>query len=223
MEDQEKTAFACPYGTFAFSRMLFGLCNAPVTFQRCMMSIFSDMVEDFIEVFMDDFSVVGDSFEHCLANLRQVLKRCEETNLVLNWEKYHFMVEESIVLGHKIYKAYFLGSKVIVCTDHATLRYLMSKNDAKPRLIRWVLLLQEFDFEVKDRKGTENQVADHLSRLKEAGRSKEDLEINDAFPYEHLLAISSTSTPWYDDIAKFLVSDLIPDGLEAYQKKRFLQ
>nr|XP_016483019.1 PREDICTED: uncharacterized protein LOC107803766 [Nicotiana tabacum] len=70
LEDQEKTTFTCLYGAFAFSRMLFGLCNAPATFQRCMMSIFSDMVEDFLEVFMDDFSVVGDSFEHCLDNLR---------------------------------------------------------------------------------------------------------------------------------------------------------
>nr|XP_016491384.1 PREDICTED: RNA-directed DNA polymerase homolog [Nicotiana tabacum] len=74
LEDQKKTTFTCPYGTFGFSRMPFGLCNAPTTFQRCMMSIFSDMVEDFLEVFMDDFSVVGDSFEHCLNNLRQVLK-----------------------------------------------------------------------------------------------------------------------------------------------------
>ncbi|XP_019255131.1 PREDICTED: uncharacterized protein LOC109233720 [Nicotiana attenuata] len=74
LEDQEKTTFTCPYGTFAFCRMPFGLCNAPATFQRCMMSIFSDMVEDFLEVFMDDFPVVGDSFEHFLDNLRQVLK-----------------------------------------------------------------------------------------------------------------------------------------------------
>ncbi|XP_070029864.1 uncharacterized protein [Nicotiana sylvestris] len=102
LEDQEKTTFTCPYGTFAFSRIPFGLCNAPSTFQKCMMSIFSDMVEDFLEVFMDDFLVVGDSFEHCLNNLRQVLKRCEETNLVLNWEKCHFMVDEGIVLGHQI-------------------------------------------------------------------------------------------------------------------------
>ena len=82
--------------------MPFGLCNAPATFQRCMMSIFSDMVEDIIEVFMDDFSVIGSSFEACLSNLERVLKRCEETNLALNWEKCHFMVQEGIVLGHKI-------------------------------------------------------------------------------------------------------------------------
>ncbi|XP_070026008.1 uncharacterized protein [Nicotiana sylvestris] len=317
------------------SLMLFGLCNAPATFQKCMMSIFSDMVEDFLEFFMDDFSVVGDSFEHCLNNLRQVLKRCEETNIVLNWEKCHFMVDEVIVLGHKISKhgievdrekieiifklhpptsvkgvrsflvhagfyrrfikvfskianpmckllekdatfvfdkkclkafeelkqnltmelisvtpdwslpfelicdasgvadgavlgqrhnkAYLLGSKVIVYTDHAALRYLMAKKDAKPRLIQWVLLLQEFDFKVKDRKGIENQVADHLSRLEEAGRPKEDLKINDAFPDEHILALSNTFSPWYADIANYLVRDLILDGLEAYQKKKFLR
>ena len=101
-EDQEKTTFTCPYGTFAFRRMPFGLCNAPATFQRCMMSIFSDMVEQSIEVFIDDFSVFGDSFDLCLNNLALVLKRCVETNLVLNWEKCHFMVQEGIVLGHKV-------------------------------------------------------------------------------------------------------------------------
>ncbi|KAJ8759780.1 hypothetical protein K2173_009881 [Erythroxylum novogranatense] len=102
VEDQENTTFTCPYGTFAFRRMPFGLCNAPATFQRCMMAIFSDMVENGLEVFMDDFSVHGDSFDMCLENLTKVLERCEETNLVLNWEKCHFMVQEGIVLGHKV-------------------------------------------------------------------------------------------------------------------------
>ncbi|GKA70197.1 reverse transcriptase domain-containing protein [Tanacetum coccineum] len=83
-------------------RMSFGLCNAPATFQRCMTAIFYDMVEDFMEVFMDDFSVFGNSFDCCLANLDRMLARCEETNLVLNWKKCHFMVKEGIVLGHKI-------------------------------------------------------------------------------------------------------------------------
>ena len=101
-EDQEKTTFTCPYGTFAFRKMPFGLCNAPATFQRSMMAIFSDMVEKFIEVFMDDFSIFGESYDHCLSNLVKVLQRCVETNLVLNWEKCHFMVKEGIVLGHKV-------------------------------------------------------------------------------------------------------------------------
>ncbi|GKA90098.1 reverse transcriptase domain-containing protein [Tanacetum coccineum] len=83
-EDQEKTTFTCPYGTFTYRRMLFGLCNAPATFQRCMTAIFHDMVEDFMEVFMDDFSVFNNSFDQCLNNLDKMLGRCKETNLVLN-------------------------------------------------------------------------------------------------------------------------------------------
>ena len=69
LEDQEKTTFTCPYGTFAFRRMPFGLYNVPATFQRCMMSIFSDLVEEAMEIFMDDFSMYGSNFEHCLKNL----------------------------------------------------------------------------------------------------------------------------------------------------------
>ena len=72
-EDQEKTTFTCPYDTFSFKRMPFRLCNAPATFQRCMMSIFSDLVEEAMEIFMDDFSFYGSSFEHCLHNLETVL------------------------------------------------------------------------------------------------------------------------------------------------------
>ncbi|GJT23204.1 reverse transcriptase domain-containing protein [Tanacetum coccineum] len=104
-KDQEKTTFTCPYGTFAYRRMPFGPCNAPGTFQRCMMAIFHDMIEKTIEVFMDDFSVFGDSFSTCLSHLEKMLKRCEDTNLSLNWEKSHFMVKEGIVLGHKISKS----------------------------------------------------------------------------------------------------------------------
>ncbi|GJX83810.1 reverse transcriptase domain-containing protein [Tanacetum coccineum] len=104
-QDQEKTTFTCPYGTFTYRRMPFGLCNAPGTFQRCMMAIFHDMIEKTMEVFMDDFSVFGDSFDSCLSNLEKMLKRCEDTNLVLNWEKCHFMCREGIMLGHKISKS----------------------------------------------------------------------------------------------------------------------
>ncbi|GJY47682.1 reverse transcriptase domain-containing protein [Tanacetum coccineum] len=102
--DQEKTTFTCPYGTFAYCRMPFGLCNALGTFQRCMMAIFHDMIEKTMEVFMDDFSVFGNSFKNFLSRLDKMLKRCEDTNHCLNWEKSHFMVKEGIVLGHKISK-----------------------------------------------------------------------------------------------------------------------
>ncbi|KAL4385101.1 hypothetical protein GQ457_15G018550 [Hibiscus cannabinus] len=272
-EDQSKTTFTCPYGTFAFRRMPFGLCNAPATFQRCMTSIFSDLNEDCLEIFMDDFSTFGEDFDNCLSNLEKVIKRCKEKNLVLNWEKCHFMVDEGIVLSHKIsskgmevekakievisklppptivkgirsflghagfyrrfiedfskitkplcslleqgrpfefnddcakafnlmkqklvtapiveppdwklpfelmcdasdyavgavLRSYLIGTKVKVHTDHSAIKYLLSKKDAKPRLIRWILLLQEFDIEILDRKGTENQVADHLKRFR---------------------------------------------------------
>ncbi|CAL9018999.1 unnamed protein product [Prunus brigantina] len=101
-EDQEKTTFTCSFGTFAYRRMPFGLCNAPATFQRCMLAIFSDMIERFIEVFMDDFSVFGSSFDNCLNHLSLVLQRCRETNLILNWEKCQFMVKRGVVLGHVI-------------------------------------------------------------------------------------------------------------------------
>ena len=314
LADQEKTTFTCPYGTFAFRRMPFGLCNAPATFQRCMMSMFSDLVEEVMEIFMDDFTVYGSSFEQCLNNLETVLQRCKDKQLALNWEKYQFMVTEGIVLGHKIsatrlevdqskisiiktlappttvkgirsflghagfyrrfikdfskiarplcrlleketkfnfddscndafeeiksrlvqapimaapewdqgfevmcdasdfamwaalgqrkekifraicyasrtfneaqenysttekemlaivfacekFRKYILGSHVIGHTDHAAIKYLMSKKEAKPRLIRWVLLLQEFDLEIKDKKGCDNVIVDHLSRV----------------------------------------------------------
>ena len=98
-KDQEKTAFTCSYGIFAYRGMPFGLCNAPATFQRCMTSIFADMLEKHMEVFMDDFSVLGSSFDKCLANLSLMLERCQQKSLIPNWEKCHFMVREGIVLG----------------------------------------------------------------------------------------------------------------------------
>ncbi|GJV58600.1 reverse transcriptase domain-containing protein [Tanacetum coccineum] len=242
--DQEKTTFTCPYGTFAYRRMPFGLCNAPGTFQRCMMAIFHDMIEKTMEVFMDDFSVFGNSFGNCLSRVDKMLQRCEDTNLCLNWEKSHFMVKEGIVLGHKIskngievdkakvdviaklphpttvkgvrsflghagavlgqrhekhfrpihyasktmneaeshytttekemlavvyafekFQSYLILNKSIVYTDHYALKYLFAKKDSMARLLRWVLLLQEFKFKVIDTKGAENLSADHLPRL----------------------------------------------------------
>ncbi|XP_070009245.1 uncharacterized protein [Nicotiana sylvestris] len=92
-EDREKTSFTCPYGIYAFRRMTFGLCNTPATFQRCMMAIFTDMVDKIMEVFMDDFSVVGNSFDDCLVNLRvafeELKKRLVTTPIIVapNWKQ----------------------------------------------------------------------------------------------------------------------------------------
>nr|GEU49044.1 reverse transcriptase domain-containing protein [Tanacetum cinerariifolium] len=130
-QDQEKTSFTCPYGTFAYQRMHFGLCNAPRTFQRCMMAIFHDMIETTMEVFMDDFLVFEDSFSSCLSHLDAMLQWCEDTNLVLNWEKCHFMVKEGIVLGHKISKNGLEVNQakvdVIAKLPHSTTVKVMSK------------------------------------------------------------------------------------------------
>ncbi|CAN6554942.1 unnamed protein product [Malus baccata var. baccata] len=361
-DDQEKTTFTCPFGTFAYRRMPFGLCNAPATFQRCMVSIFSDFIEKIIEVFMDDFSVFGDSFDGCLENLTLILKRCVETNLVLNWEKCHFMVKQGIVLGHIVsergievdkskidlvrylpsptsvrevrsflghagfyrrffkdfskistplcrllqkdvtfdfneecekafkhlkemltsapiirppdwsiplelmcdasdyalgavlgqrkdkqphviyyasrtlndaqlnysttekellavvfaldkFRSYLLGTKVIIYTDHAALKYLLTKKEAKPRLIRWMLLLQEFDLEIRDKKGSENVVADHLSRLV---HQEDVVPIPETFPDEQLMSIE-VSMPWYADLVNYLASKVIPSEFNKNQ------
>ncbi|KAJ9551837.1 LOW QUALITY PROTEIN: hypothetical protein OSB04_015882 [Centaurea solstitialis] len=353
-EDQEKTTFTCPFGTFPFRMMPFGLCNAPATFPHSMMAIFTDMIEDTIEVFMDDFSVIGSSFEKIW---KKSLVRCETHDLVLNWETCHFMVQEGIVLGHlvskrglevdkaklevieqlpepttvkgirsflghagfyrrfmkdfskitkplctllqqdqefifsqecreafeKLKKAlvsapimttpdwtlpfevmcnaselaigavlgqqkdkifhpiYYAsktlieaqinyshrkrvargGTKVIVHTDHATIKYLISKADSKPRLIRWVLLLQEFDLEIVDRKGSNNQVADHLSRLEKIVSTAEPTE--ERFPDEQLLAVQHHDNfPWYVDITNFLACGIKPHGMRGKPLKKFL-
>ncbi|GJW01275.1 reverse transcriptase domain-containing protein [Tanacetum coccineum] len=205
-KDQEKTTFTCPYGTFAYRRMPFGLCNAPGTFQRCMMAIFHDMIEKTMEVFMDDFSVFGDSFSTCLSHLEKMLKRCEDTNLSLNWEKSHFMVKEGIVLGHKISKS--------------------GIEDAKARLMRWILLLQEFDIEIRDKKGAENLAADHLSRLENPHQNEfENKEITETFPLETLgsVALRNDSTPWFADFANYHAGNFIVKGMSSQQKNKFFK
>ena len=93
-------------------------------------------------------------------------------------------------------------------TDHSAIKYLMTKMDAKSRLIRWVILLQKFDLQIKDKKGTENLVADHLSRLE---GPRDELQVNDDFLDEQLLTIRDTKTiPWFADYVNYLVAKVIP-------------
>lgn len=144
----------------------------------------------------------------------------------LNGAQKNYTVTEqellAVVYAFEKFWAYQLETKVVVHTDHAALRYLMEKKDAKLRLIRWVLLLQEFDFKVKDQKEYENQVADHLSRLKGGQTLKDELEIDDAFPDEKILAAIIERIPWYTDFANYVVSEVIPENLSFHQRKKFL-
>ncbi|XP_049350309.1 uncharacterized protein LOC125814904 [Solanum verrucosum] len=223
------------------------------------MAIFHGMVEDFVEVFMNDFSVFGESFELCLTNLDRVLAKCEEINLRLqafellkkklieahiliapNWElPFELMCDASDVavgvvlwqrkekIFHSIYyasktldvaqsnytvtekemlalvfafdkfRSYLVGTKVIVYTDHGAIRYLFNKKDAKPRLIRWIRLLQVFDLEIRDKKGTKNQIADHLSRLEDSNHVKNEGQICEEFPHEKLFTLDIAQVPWF--------------------------
>nr|GEW66381.1 reverse transcriptase domain-containing protein [Tanacetum cinerariifolium] len=161
--DQEKTTFTCPYGTFAYRRMPFGLDNAPGTFQRCMLVIFHDMVE----------------------------------------------------------------KTIIVHTDHSALKYLFAKKDAKVRLLRWVLLLQEFDFKVLDMKGAENLAADHLSQLENPYENVLDPKgINETFPLKTLSMVTfrgDSSAPWFTDFANYHAGNFIVKGMTSQQKNKFFK
>ncbi|GKA33445.1 reverse transcriptase domain-containing protein [Tanacetum coccineum] len=221
----------CPYGTFAYRRMPFGLCNASGTFQRCMMAIFHDMIEKTMELFMDDFLVFRNSFKNCLSHVDKMLQRCEDTNLCLNWENSHFMVKEGIVLGHKIYKNRIDVDKakvdVIAKLPHPTTVKGVQSFLGHARLLRWVLLLQEFDFNVIDTKGAENLTADHLSRLENPYENVLDpKEINEKFPLETLNMVTfrgDSSTPWFADYANYHAGNFIVKGMSSQQKNKFFK
>ncbi|GKB02034.1 reverse transcriptase domain-containing protein [Tanacetum coccineum] len=117
-----------------------------------------------------------------------------------------------VVFAFDKFRSYLILSKTIVHTDHSALKHLFNKQDAKPRLIRWILLLQEFDIEIKDRKGTENVAADHLSRIKN-DESSDDSEVDDNFPGETLMEINTKDEPWFADFANYLVAKVIPKGM----------
>nr|GEW19550.1 reverse transcriptase domain-containing protein [Tanacetum cinerariifolium] len=201
-KDQEKTTFTCPYETFSYRHMPFGLCNAPGTFQRCMMAIFHDMIEKTMEVFMDDFSVFENSFQSCLSHLEKMLKRCEDTNLCLNWEKSHFMVKEGTILGHKI-------SKKGIEVDKA-------KVDVISKLPHPTTI-----------NGAENLAEDHLSQLENPHQNElNPKEINESFPFETLNMVSprgDPSTSWFADFTNYHAGNFIVKGMTSQQKNKFFK
>ena len=108
---------------------------------------------------------------------------------------------------------------MVVHTDHAAIKYLMSKKEAKPRLIRWVLLLQEFDLEIKDKKGCDNVIADHLSRAERSTGGEEEVELKENFPDEQLFKVSC-QLPWYADIVNYLACGVVPSEFTSQQKRK---
>nr|GEZ60882.1 hypothetical protein [Tanacetum cinerariifolium] len=187
------------------------------------------MIEESVEEFMDDFSIFGNSFKTCLNNLDKMHQHFKNAHLVLNKEKCHFMVKEGIVLGPKVSSAELevnkakidVTSKFPPPANIKALRHLFKKQDAKPRLIRWILLLQEFDIEIKDKKGIENIAADHLSQIKNDELSN-DSEVDDNFSEETLMEIITKDESWFADFANYLVGDIIPKGMSYQQKNKFL-
>ncbi|GKD30182.1 reverse transcriptase domain-containing protein [Tanacetum coccineum] len=182
-----------------------------------MLVIFHDMIKESVKVFMDDFSVFGNSFNKCLNNLDKMLQLCKDSHLALirknvtSWSKKELCLDT---------RSYLILSKTIVHTDHSTLKYLFKKQDVKPRLIRRIILLQEFDIEINDRKGTENVAADHLYRI-ENDESSDDSEVDDNFPRETLMEINTKDEQWFADFANYLVADIIPKGMTYQQKNKF--
>lgn len=122
----------------------------------------------------------------------------------------------AIVFVVEKFRPYLLGTKVTIYSDHGALRYLMTKKEAKPRLIRWILLLSEFNLEIKDKRGTQNNVAYHLNRLTNVDA---ELQLRETFPDEQLFSASTTLT-WYADIVNVLVINTLPSDLSRVRRDK---
>ncbi|GJR62527.1 reverse transcriptase domain-containing protein [Tanacetum coccineum] len=298
-QDQEKTTFTCPYRTFAHRRMPFGLCNAPGTFQRCMMAIFHDMIEQtmkekchfmvkegivlghkiskagievdrakvdviaklphpttvkgirsflghagFYQRFIQDFSKITRPMTRllekdtpfifsnkCIEAFKILKKKLTEAPILvaLDWDlPFEIMCDASdfaigAVLGQRKTK-HFQRIHYAIYTDHSALKYLLAKQDAKPRLLWWILHLQEFNVIIHDKKGAENLAIDNLSRLENPHKSDlENKEITKTFPLKTLGMISlngDSSTQWFADFANYHARNFIVKGMSSQQKKK---
>nr|GEV68510.1 DNA-directed DNA polymerase [Tanacetum cinerariifolium] len=188
-------------------RMPFGLCNAPAAIQRCMLAIFHDMIKEFVEAFMDDFSVFGDSFDKCLNNIDKMLQHCRDAHLVLNWEKCHFMVKEGIVLGHKMSSAGLEVDKAKI----NVISKLLSPTNIKGKLTCAPVIVNpnwNLSFEVMY----------DASDFAVGVVLDDDSEVDNKFPGEPLMEINTKDEPWFADFANYLVANIILKGM-TYHKK----
>lgn len=163
-------------------------------------------------------AILVQSYEKVLHSITYINKTLNEAQ-----ENYTTTEKEllAVVFAVKRFKAYLLGSKVIIHTSHSAIKYLMTKKDAKPQLISWILLLHEFDTRIVERKGTENNVVDHLSWLENIEVDKTQLEVYACFPDEVVLKLEE-SAPWYANIVNFFVCKQFPVDFNAQQKKKLM-
>ncbi|XP_071939365.1 uncharacterized protein [Coffea arabica] len=222
-KDRKKTTFTCLFGTFAYRRMPFDFCNAPATFQRCM-GAFDRLKESLTSLpviqppdWSLPFEIMCDASDYAVgAVLGQRVSRTTHTiyyaSKALNKSQLNYSTTEKellvVIFALEKFRPYLFGAKVSVFSDHTALRYLMTKKDAKPRLIRWILILQEFKLETKDKSGAENLIVDHLSCLL---THKKEQPLRKTFPEEQLFAVDS-SAPWYADMINFLVTNQLLAG-----------
>ncbi|XP_075078645.1 uncharacterized protein LOC142164589 [Nicotiana tabacum] len=200
-EDKDKNIFTYPYGSFAFKCMPFGLCNASATFQRCMIAIFTDMVEKFVKVFIDDFSVFRSSYDDCLNNLSKLLL---EKDVTFNFDDAYLKkfeeLKKNLVAAPIIVAPHWSLPFELICdaSDHATGAVLGQRKDN--------VFYSIYYAKIRDRKGTENQVADTLSRLEYYEHVEEGGQIKETFP----------------GYVNYLVSGVLPTEFEYEARKRFL-
>nr|GEV71050.1 reverse transcriptase domain-containing protein [Tanacetum cinerariifolium] len=223
-KDQEKTTFTCPYETFAYHRMPFGLCNAPGTFLRCMMAIFHDMIEKTIEVFMDDFSVFENSFQSCLSHLEKMLKSPADDPS--SRKRYPLLFSKECVKAFQTLKRKITKALILISPDWDMPFELMC--DASDFAIGVVLgQRQEKHFRPIHYARVENLAADHLSRLENLHQNVLDhKEINESFPLETLNMVSTRgnlSTPWFADFANYNVGNFVVKGMSSQHKNKFFK
>ncbi|GJR89865.1 reverse transcriptase domain-containing protein [Tanacetum coccineum] len=270
--DQEKITFTCPYGTFAYSRMPFGLCNAPArskvvdkakvdviaklphpttvkAFETLKMKLTKECIEAFNTLkknlteapiliapdWNEPFELMCDASDFALGAVlgqrhEKHFRPIHYASKTLNEAESRYTTTEkemlAVVYAFEKFRSYLVMNKCTVYTDHSALKYLFAKKDSKARLLRWVLLLQEFDFDVVDTKGAENLAADHLSRLENPHENELDpKEINEKFPLETLSSIAAlnSSTPWFADIANYHAGNFVIKGMSTQQKRKFFK
>ncbi|CAN6557480.1 unnamed protein product [Malus baccata var. baccata] len=238
-DDQEKTTFTCPFGFYRrfikdFSKISNPLCRLlqkDVSFEfneECEKAFnhLKEMLTSAPIIVPPDwslpFELMCDASDYALGAVLGQRKEKRPhviyyASRTLNDAQLNYSTTEkellAVVFALDKFRSYLLGTKVIIYTDHAALKYLFTKKEAKPRLIRWMLLLQEFDIEIRDKKGSENVVADHLSRMV---HEEDAVPIIETFPDEQLMSVK-VSEPWYADLVNYLVSKHVPSELLKHQ------